>query len=83
MLTRKYYKMIAKVIKDNSQTMVDVKSYSSQRGDTLTDWVHKDKLINDLCDMFKQDNNLFNRNKFEEACKLEIYTKEEFEEACK
>ena len=77
MLSRKHYKAIAQVLKDNSQTIVDEKSYSSQKGDTLTDWVHKDKLINDLCDMFKQDNNLFNRDRFISACKVEIYTKEE------
>ena len=81
-MTKKHYKAIAQVIKNNSQTMVDEKSFSTQEGDTLTDWVNKDRLINDLCDMFKQDNNLFNRDKFKEACKVEKYTKEEFEEAC-
>ena len=57
-MTKKHYVMIAKVIKDNSQTMVD--DILSQEGDTLTDWVHKDKLIQELCIIFKQDNNLFN-----------------------
>jgi hypothetical protein len=68
MLTRKYYKMIAKVIKDNSQTLVDEKSYSTQEGDTLTDWIHKDDLIKDLSIEFKKDNSLFCWDKFEDAC---------------
>ena len=57
MLSRKYYKMIAKVIKDSST----LDTY----GDVI---VHKDDLINDLCAEFKADNGLFNRDRFVEAC---------------
>ena len=67
-MTKKHYKAIAQVIKNNSQTMVDEKSFSTQEGDTLTDWVNKDRLINDLCDMFKQDNNRFDYDRFVSAC---------------
>ena len=57
MLTRKYYKLIAKVIKDSST----LDTY----GDVI---VHKDDLINDLCDEFKQDNSLFDSDRFTSAC---------------
>ena len=55
MLTRKYYKLIAKVIKDN--TMMDTMPI-----------INKDRLIDELCDEFKQDNSLFNRDTFISAC---------------
>ena len=57
MLTRKYYKLIAKVIKDSST----LDTY----GDVI---VHKDDLINDLCNELKQDNSAFNRDRFTSAC---------------
>ena len=55
MLTRKYYKLIAKVIKDNTSNesvFIDVRD-----------------LVNDLAIEFKADNSLFNRDKFIDACK--------------
>ena len=55
MLTRKYYKLIAKVIKDNTSNesvFIDVRD-----------------LVNDLAIEFKSDNHLFNRDKFVNACK--------------
>ena len=55
MLSRKYYKMIAKVIKDN--TMMDTMPI-----------INKDRLINELCGEFKQDNSAFNRDTFISAC---------------
>ena len=57
MLTRKYYKMIAKVVNNNITRDV--------YGD---EFVHKDDLINDLSIEFKKDNSLFCWDKFEDAC---------------
>ena len=52
MLTRKYYIMIARVIKDNTY------------GNRLI----TSNFINDISIEFKKDNNLFSRDKFVEAC---------------
>ena len=52
MLTRKYYKMIAQVINDNTY------------GNRLI----TSNFINDICIEFKKDNTLFNRDKFVKAC---------------
>ena len=57
MLSRKYYKLIARVINNNITQDV--------YGDEL---VHKDDLIDDLCLEFKADNYLFNRDRFIDAC---------------
>ena len=57
-LTKKYYKLIAKVIKDNT----------SQTEDNNTLIIDRDNFINDLAIEFKADNHLFNRDKFIEAC---------------
>ena len=59
MLSRKYYKMIAKVIKDN--TAED----KSGNGKRLLD---KDNLINDLTMDFKADNGLFSIDRFINGC---------------
>ena len=56
-LSRKYYIKIASIIKDS--TTLDA------YGDEI---IHKDDLINDLSNMFKYDNNLFDCQRFEEAC---------------
>jgi len=56
-MTRKDYIFIAKIIKDNT----------SINGDTITK-VNKGALIVDLCEMFKDDNNLFNSDRFIKAC---------------
>jgi hypothetical protein len=58
MLSRKYYKMIAKVI---SKSHWD--NHPKHRH-TLD----KDQLIHLLCDEFKADNSLFNRDTFTSAC---------------
>ena len=55
MLSRKYYVLIAKAIKDNRPLR------------TLHQ-VHTDNLINDLCREFKRDNGLFNIDRFVDAC---------------
>ena len=58
MLTRKHYRMIARVINHN-------KIYSNNSTRKI---IKMDSLINDLCVELKQDNNLFNKDKFVEAC---------------
>ena len=57
MLSRKYYRLIAKAIADS--TIINRRDIT---------YIDKDLLINDLCAEFESDNNLFNRNKFVEAC---------------
>ena len=52
MLSRKYYRMIAQVIKDNTH------------GNRLI----TSNFINDISIEFKKDNSLFNRDKFVKAC---------------
>tara|TARA_R110002096_G_scaffold46050_1_gene123156 strand:- start:168 stop:350 length:183 start_codon:yes stop_codon:yes gene_type:complete len=59
MLSRKYYVLIAKVIKDN---LAEDKSGNGKR---LLD---KDNLVNDLALDFKRDNSLFCASKFVDAC---------------
>ena len=54
-MTRKDYRKIARVIKDNTMN------------DTLP-ILNKDRLIDDLIDVFEDDNHLFDRYKFIEAC---------------
>ena len=52
MLSRKYYKLFAQVIKNNSNG----------------NHIFKSNLINDLSIEFKKDNMLFNRDKFIKHC---------------
>ena len=56
-MTRKDYIKIARIIKDNTIPQV-------QRKDTLD----KDNLIDDLSIVFKNDNTLFDKQRFIEAC---------------
>ena len=49
--------MIAQCIKDSS-------TYDAY-GDVI---VHKEDLIHDLCNKFKADNGMFNRDRFTDAC---------------
>ena len=60
MLTRKYYKMIARVIKDNTLIHNEHKQMLAQ--------INKAGLVTDLITEFKKDNNLFNATKFIDAC---------------
>ena len=64
MLTRKYYKVIARVIKDNTIELVDE---TTQDGE-VKEYINKDGLINDISIEFKKDNSLFNSDRFVEAC---------------
>jgi len=59
MLSRKYYRLIAKAIKDNLTEDL------SGNGKRLLD---KDNLVNDLAMDFKADNGLFCASKFVDAC---------------
>ena len=60
MLTRKYYKMIARVIKDNTLIHNEHNKMLAQ--------VNKAGLVTDLCKELKLDNNNFNDDKFRNAC---------------
>ena len=60
MLTRKYYRMIARVIKDNTLIHNEHKQMLAQ--------INKAGLVTDLITEFKKDNNLFNATKFIDAC---------------
>ena len=64
MLSRKYYRMIARVI--DNRTLVDNENR-----------LNKEDLINDLCLEFKLDNTLFNEYKFIDACKETSFKKGE------
>jgi len=57
MLSRKDYKIIASIIKDS--TTLDA------YGDEI---VHKEDLINDLCNYFISDNRRFDYRRFDKAC---------------
>ena len=59
-LTKKYYKLIAKVINNNINKFPYNKFYK--------DYINKEHLISDLAMEFRADNKLFNRDKFIEAC---------------
>ena len=58
MLSRKYYRTIAKTIKDN--TLVN--------NGMMLPTVNKTNLVSDLCKVLKEDNSLFDRNRFINAC---------------
>ena len=59
MLSRKYYIMLASVIKDN--TIIN-------DGSMLHGKVNKVSLVGDLCNKLQADNSLFDRVKFIDAC---------------
>ena len=56
MLSRKHYRVIARCIKDSTNT-INNKTH-----------INKASLINDLCAEFKADNGLFSRERFINAC---------------
>jgi len=57
MLSRKHYISIAKIINDS--TIINRRDIT---------YIDKDLLINDLCEVFASDNNLFSRSRFVNAC---------------
>ena len=60
-MTRKDYIFIAKLIKDNTCSIEIGKVKDIHI-------VYKVDLVEELCDMFKDDNKLFNKDKFIKAC---------------
>lgn len=62
-MTKKDYKALAKIIKQNSS-----KSVTNVYDLLPVNVIETDKLINDLCVFLKADNELFNEAKFREAC---------------
>ena len=58
MLSRKHYRVIASIIKDNT-------IYSNISTKRI---LKKDSVINDLCEVFARDNNLFDSSRFRNAC---------------
>ena len=58
MLSRKYYIAIAKIVKDNT----------NDNGSTID----KEFLIDDLCYLFANDNDLFNSALFRGACRDDV-----------
>ena len=60
MMTRKHYRQVAKIIKDN--TIIN--------NNMMLPTLNKLNVINDLMLVFKQDNNNFNSSKFIDACSV-------------
>ena len=59
-LSRKHYRLIANAIKDSTIIYKGVNKHM----------INKDNLVNDLIDVFTNDNSLFDWRKFEEACNM-------------
>ena len=64
MLSRKYYKAIASIVKDSSVEIVDE---TTQDGLSKI-YIDKELFMWELSRVLKEDNNLFNRDKFYKAC---------------
>jgi hypothetical protein len=64
MLSRKHYRMIASIIKENSVEVVDE---TTQDGD-VKEYINKDSFINDITMYFKSDNSSFSWERFVNAC---------------
>ena len=60
MMSRKHYRLVAKIIKDN--TIIN--------NNMMLPTLNKLNVINDLMLVFKQDNNNFNSSKFIDACSV-------------
>ena len=56
-MTRKDYIKIAKIIKDNTNKKLE-----------MCNTLNKRNVINELCIMFKEDNNNFDKARFVDAC---------------
>ena len=57
-MSRKHYRMIARIIRDNEVGIVGTNDL----------YLRKDNIINDLILMFEDDNFLFDRDKFIKDC---------------
>ena len=64
MLSRKHYRVIASIVKDNS---VEVEDNTIDDG-VCKQYINKDSFINDLTMYFKSDNKLFSWERFVDAC---------------
>ena len=58
MLSRKYYRLIARVIKHST----------NKTSDKMLPTINKTLLISELCNEFHNDNSYFNTSKFIDAC---------------
>ena len=67
MLSRKYYRLFAQVIKDNS---VEIQDETIDDGEVKV-YINRVGLICDLMDAFNKDNYNFNGNRFVDACALD------------
>lgn len=64
MLSRKHYKAIASIIKENSETKFVDNGYNIVE-DTI---INREGFINDLTSYFKSDNKAFSWERFVNAC---------------
>ena len=67
MLSRKYYKLFAQCIKDNS---IEIQDETVDDGEIKV-YINRVGLICDLIDAFIKDNYNFNGNRFVDACAID------------
>ena len=65
MLSRKHYKAIASIIKENSEIKLFVDDDCNLTKETI---INREEFINDITMYFKSDNNLFSWERFVNAC---------------
>ena len=65
MLSRKHYKAIASIIKENSEIKLFVDDECNLTKETI---INREEFINDITMYFKSDNNLFSWERFVNAC---------------
>ena len=65
MLSRKHYKAIASIIKENSEIKLLVDDDCNLTKETI---INREEFINDITMYFKSDNNLFSWERFVNAC---------------
>ena len=65
MLSRKHYKVIASIIKENSEIKLFVDDDCNLTKETI---INREEFINDITMYFKSDNNLFSWERFINAC---------------
>lgn len=61
MFTRKHYKAMAEIIRRNTRTM-DLDQFGT------LDYIRAEDLIDEVSDMFREDNSRFDKDRFVEAC---------------
>ena len=65
MLSRKHYRAIASIIKENSEIKLFVDDDCNLTKETI---INREEFINDITMYFKSDNNLFSWERFINAC---------------